>query len=302
MLNDRRSVMPSMDSQRLAMPIGEAIFTQRSTCRFRPEPVSVEDLRLIVATADRRDDLPGPLGRQRSPGARRRMAMNRLLGILAVVSALLLAGCGTVILCADFQSPPAGGLLPGPPDDDRLGMSGGTVVSAGALTLNSSSSSVASFISHPVQDPEAKKWIAWTGQLKSGEGPLNFWIAGHTLGVNEALPDKPFLKIGPDLVVVSEGTGPLPPPSSQPNSPLNQNGLHRVFVSLRPKSGTYWISIQQSGAAEIVFTGQMSQSTAQSLKGHDRVLMLVSFLGGGPSTPPGTGEYQMDDVSIKEVD
>ena len=45
--------MPSMDSQRLAMPIGEAIFTQRAIRRFRPDPVPVEDLRLIVEAAVR---------------------------------------------------------------------------------------------------------------------------------------------------------------------------------------------------------------------------------------------------------
>ena len=45
--------MPSMDHHGLAMPIGEAIFTQRSIRRFRPDPVPVEDLRLIVEAAVR---------------------------------------------------------------------------------------------------------------------------------------------------------------------------------------------------------------------------------------------------------
>jgi len=45
--------MPSVDSHRLAMPIGEAIFTQRSIRRFRPDPIPVEDLRLIVEAAVR---------------------------------------------------------------------------------------------------------------------------------------------------------------------------------------------------------------------------------------------------------
>ncbi|MBI4608620.1 MAG: nitroreductase, partial [Candidatus Rokubacteria bacterium] len=31
--------MPSVDYQRLVMPIGEAIFTQRSIRRFRPSPI-----------------------------------------------------------------------------------------------------------------------------------------------------------------------------------------------------------------------------------------------------------------------
>mgnify|MGYP001563732885 FL=1 len=40
-----------MDHQRLAMPIGEAMFTQRSIRRFRPDPIPVEDLRLILEAA-----------------------------------------------------------------------------------------------------------------------------------------------------------------------------------------------------------------------------------------------------------
>ncbi|MBI3029594.1 MAG: nitroreductase family protein [Candidatus Rokubacteria bacterium] len=45
--------MPSLDDHRLAMPLGEAIFTQRSIRRFRPTPIPVEDLRLIVEAAVR---------------------------------------------------------------------------------------------------------------------------------------------------------------------------------------------------------------------------------------------------------
>lgn len=37
--------------QRLAMPLGEAIFTQRSIRRFRADPIPMDDLRLIVEAA-----------------------------------------------------------------------------------------------------------------------------------------------------------------------------------------------------------------------------------------------------------
>lgn len=40
-----------MDHQRLAMPVGEAMFTQRSIRRFRPDPIPTEDLRLILEAA-----------------------------------------------------------------------------------------------------------------------------------------------------------------------------------------------------------------------------------------------------------
>jgi nitroreductase len=40
-----------MDYSRLSMPVGEAMFTQRSARRFRPDPIPVEDLRLLMEAA-----------------------------------------------------------------------------------------------------------------------------------------------------------------------------------------------------------------------------------------------------------
>ena len=40
-----------MSSERLLMPIGEAMFTQRSVRKFRPDPIPAADLRLIVEAA-----------------------------------------------------------------------------------------------------------------------------------------------------------------------------------------------------------------------------------------------------------
>jgi nitroreductase len=40
-----------MDYSRLSMPIGEAMFTQRSVRRFKPDPIPKEDLQLIVEAA-----------------------------------------------------------------------------------------------------------------------------------------------------------------------------------------------------------------------------------------------------------
>jgi len=42
-----------MDHQRLAMPIGEAMFTQRAIRRFRPDPIPMEDIRLILEAASK---------------------------------------------------------------------------------------------------------------------------------------------------------------------------------------------------------------------------------------------------------
>ncbi len=40
-----------VDYSRLSMPIGEAMFTQRSIRRFRPDPIPMEDIRLILEAA-----------------------------------------------------------------------------------------------------------------------------------------------------------------------------------------------------------------------------------------------------------
>ena len=51
-----------VDHARLAMPIGEAMFTQRSIRRLRPDPIPIEDIRLILEAAAR-----APSGGNRQP-------------------------------------------------------------------------------------------------------------------------------------------------------------------------------------------------------------------------------------------
>lgn len=43
--------MTDTHSERLNMPLGKAIFTQRSIRRFRPDPISLEDIRTIIEAA-----------------------------------------------------------------------------------------------------------------------------------------------------------------------------------------------------------------------------------------------------------
>ncbi|HEY1821159.1 MAG TPA: nitroreductase family protein [Trebonia sp.] len=43
--------MNESDARELSMPIGEAMFTQRSIRRMRPDPIPVEHLRVIIAAA-----------------------------------------------------------------------------------------------------------------------------------------------------------------------------------------------------------------------------------------------------------
>jgi nitroreductase len=51
-----------IDPARLTMSIGEAMFSQRSIRRFRPEPISIEDVRLILEAA-----VKAPSGGNRQP-------------------------------------------------------------------------------------------------------------------------------------------------------------------------------------------------------------------------------------------
>jgi nitroreductase len=40
-----------MDYSRLSMPLGETIFTQRSIRRFKPDPIPLDDIRLVIEAA-----------------------------------------------------------------------------------------------------------------------------------------------------------------------------------------------------------------------------------------------------------
>src|SRR5436190_18057420 len=50
------------DVSRLSMPLGEAMFSQRSIRRFRPDPIPMDDLELILEAAVR-----APSGGNRQP-------------------------------------------------------------------------------------------------------------------------------------------------------------------------------------------------------------------------------------------
>ena len=52
-----------MNQQRLAMPLGEAMFFQRSVRKFKPDPIPVDDLHLILEAAVR-----APNGGNSQPG------------------------------------------------------------------------------------------------------------------------------------------------------------------------------------------------------------------------------------------
>ena len=54
--------MTNSESARLTMPIGEAMFTQRSIRKLRPDPIPIEDIRTIIEAASK-----APSGGNRQP-------------------------------------------------------------------------------------------------------------------------------------------------------------------------------------------------------------------------------------------
>ena len=55
-------MMTNMQSERLTMPVGEAMFSQRSIRKFRPDPISIDDIRTIIEAASK-----APNGGNRQP-------------------------------------------------------------------------------------------------------------------------------------------------------------------------------------------------------------------------------------------
>lgn len=228
--------------------------------------------------------------------------MNRLPRILPVVGALLLAGCGTVILKADFQSFPSGGLLPGKPDDDHVLVAGNPVFSGSKLIFHSPPPSSAAFFSRPVQEPDATKNIFWRGRLKSGDGPVDFWVFGQNTVGQLLFTDPLVLSFSSSKVeVIDKSSPPFPVLHSKS---LTQNAAYEIFMSFRLSEGTYYISVQepisaQGAGAQIEFSGPLNLLTINSLKNHSRLVLWVSLSQIFGSSA--ASEYEMDDLIMREM-
>lgn len=224
--------------------------------------------------------------------------MRRLLRLACVLgSAALWAGCGVVIFKADFQgaSGSPAGSPPGPPSGDQIVVQdpANPVVSASRLVFHPPQEK-AFFFSSPVQDPEATKTVFWIGRLKTGDGPFVFLVSADDTPGSVFLVNPMELRFSNNEVKVIG----LPPGNAVLHShSLVPNEEHRVFISLRPKSATYRMTIQQSGAAEIVFTGNLDPLTANWIKSKSRIVLEAGFLPNAT----GTDEYEMDEVIMRET-
>jgi hypothetical protein len=225
-------------------------------------------------------------------------SMNRSRRIKWVIFLLsiVLTGCGALIFNADFDGWPAGspaGPPPGAPNDDQIIVqnSNNPVVSSSLLIFHPSPNTF--FFSRSIQDPDATKTIFWKGHLTSGDGPFTVLVSAANSPGSIFLTnpiDLRFTNNEVKMIDLPPGNNVLHTHSLTPNEP------HEVFISLRLKSGTYSITIQQPSAPEISFTGNLNALTTNWIKTHTRIVMEAAFIPGAGATD----EYKMDDVIMRE--
>jgi len=211
-------------------------------------------------------------------------------GILTAIG-LVFTGCGSTILDARFNSGSGSpqGPIPGNPTDDHISVQSTTnpTVDGGVLAFTATNDKT-SFFSRPVAKPDTTKTIFWKGQLTTGSGPFLFNVtAYHTVG--NTFPTNPLsLRLTNNQAKLLDNND-----AELQSAALVQNGSHEIFISLRPDSATYYISIKQSGASEILWQGALPPLTNNWIKSQPRILLMAAFFNG-------TGTYTMDDVIMRE--
>jgi hypothetical protein len=211
-------------------------------------------------------------------------------GIL-VLMGIASTGCGASLLEARFSAGSGSpqGPIPGNPTDDHISVQSASnpTVNAGALVFTATNHT-ASFFSRPVDKPDTTKTIFWKGQLNSGSGPfLCHMTANNTVG--NTFPTNPlWLRFTNNQVKLFDFNN-----TELKSAALTPNAPHEVFISLRLDSGTYYISIKQPTAPEILWQGPLPQLTTNWIKSQSRILLMANFHNG-------TGTYTMDDVIMRE--
>ena len=201
--------------------------------------------------------------------------------LFAVGLALLSVGCGTTkILETSFSSgtgSPAGS-IPGTPTDDHITVQSNSSPTINAGNLEFNSNDRAYFHSRPVDSANSTKTVFFVGKLTGGSGPYKVWFQG-----GKSTPGNPFPQEGLELSISTAG---FKLRDTQSSAQLQAGDIvngadHQVFVSLRLGSGTYSVSIKQTGAAEISWTGNLNANSLNFFKANPRVVMFVGRTGGG---------------------
>jgi hypothetical protein len=211
-------------------------------------------------------------------------------GMLALI-AMLFTGCGSIIHQARFSAGSGSpqGSVPGNPTDDHITVqsTANPTLNAGVLVFNATNHTT-SFFSRSVGKPDSTKTISWRGQLNTGSGPFHLHVTAYHTVSNTFPTDPLLLRFTNNQVSLLDHND-----AELKSGALLPNGPHEVFISLRLGSGTYYISIKQPGAAEILWQGSLPQPTTNWIKSQPRILLMANFFNG-------TGTYTMDDVIMRE--
>jgi len=229
--------------------------------------------------------------------------MKNLLLMLFAVSIIMLSGCGPsyLIFKSGFSFSGSPKYLPPAASDEqdiRVFDQNNPIGNNSALVFNSNTSGRTLFVSRPITDSEAKKTIFLHGHLKTGNGPFLILISALNLP-DLSGPLTSWLKL---RIVNNVAQLYIKPNSSLAEVDLDypkaifQNEKHQIFVSLRPKLMSYYITMTQQGAPQLKWSGPLPASFVNEIKNHSHLVMEAKFM-----STVGTNEYRMNSLEMKEI-
>ncbi len=224
--------------------------------------------------------------------------MKNIFFISLTFSIFLLFGCGSKVLFKeDFDSYSGSVQIypSGPPDDiiKTVGGPPGPIVDNNHRLVFTPPSGTAKLISDNYSDSDNAKTIYWEGNFSLADGPMWFIIsAGNSSG---DIGNAPHLKmtIWSNEVILEEYVS-TSNEFQQLQDPADISNVHNVFISLRPKSMSYHITISSS-LPQIVWPGSLTPEFVNHIKNNSRI--LVHAIYPNEAAP---AKYFMDDIIMRE--
>jgi hypothetical protein len=232
------------------------------------------------------------------------VTMKNIILLLFAISILILSGCSQskLLFKEDFDSYYGSvETYPSGPPNDIIKIVGTPQLQSPTVDGNhrltfTSPDGYASLISDNFNDPDTTKTIYWKGNYALGDGPMWFIVsAGNSSGDIYTAPHLK-LHVWRNQAKLQEWNSSLSQfnPLQGPDSCCQD--VHYIFISLRPDSKSYYISMSSTSSAEKVWTGSLKQEFVNQLKNNPRILVHVKF----PSiATPAT--YYMDNIIMREM-
>jgi len=225
--------------------------------------------------------------------------MKNTIFSLFIIGVFFLSGCSTTLFKENFDSysGPVEVYPSGPPDDIvkivPIGADSPMVDNNHKLMFTSPLGQ-ARLITDNYNDPESKKTIYWEGDVALGDGPIWFVVsAGNSSGEIGFAPHLR-IKIWKTEVKLESYIS----PSSgfqQIQGPALISGIHHIFISLNPKSNSYYVSISSSSASQKEWTGSLQPGFVNHLKNNPRIIMHVLY-----PTEATPAKYYMDNIIMRD--